>query len=256
MTEGYGTDLLAATEAVDRRHFWYRARSEVIAAAAARALGDGSAGPIVEVGCGNGAVLGALVRRFPGAAVVGLERFVEGASAAARRTGAPTAVADVACLPVRSAVRLVGAFDVVEHLDDDLGALRSLHGVLRPGGSLLLTVPADPKLWSAFDEASGHRRRYTQSSLAAVVEGAGFELRYLTPFMALLHLPARLRRRSSPDYAPGAEPDAAALVAAELQVGGVVNAVLYRVLRQEARVVARGRRLPSGTSLLCEAVRP
>lgn len=251
MTVGYDPSLLAATEAAEHDHFWYRARREIIVAAAASAspaLATG--GAVVEVGCGNGGVLAALANGFPRASVIGLDRFVEGAATAHQRAATPTAVCDVGTLPLRAAVDLLGAFDVIEHLDDDEGGLRSMRTALRASGTLLLTVPAHPRLWSEFDEASGHRRRYTARSLSAVVNSAGFEVRYLTPFMTILYPAARLRRGRS--ACPPA--NAAAVVEAELQVSAPLNALLYRVLRQEARAVARRRRLPTGTSLLCEAV--
>jgi SAM-dependent methyltransferase len=251
MSAGYEPSLLAATEAAEQNHFWYRARREIIIAAVASASpGLANGGRMIEVGCGNGGVLAGLVASFPEARVIGLERFREGAMVAHQRTSAPTAVCDIASLPVRGHIDVIGAFDVIEHLDDDEGALREMRAALHSSGSLLLTVPAHPRLWSDFDEASGHRRRYTVQSLSAVVARAGFEVRYVTPFMTILYAAARVRRRHK--ARPSADP--ASVVEAELQVSAPLNAMLYRLLRQEARVVARRGRLPTGTSLLCEAV--
>ncbi|MEY2453464.1 MAG: hypothetical protein QOD92_3038 [Acidimicrobiaceae bacterium] len=249
---GYDPSLLTATATAEDTHFWYRARREIIVAAVASGwprLARGSR--IVEVGCGNGGVLDALVHAFPHTHVFGLERFVEGATTAHARTKAPTAVCDVARLAVRPGIDVIGAFDVIEHLDDDEEALSSMRAALDPSGRLLLTVPAHPRLWSDFDEASGHRRRYTAESLTAVLGRSGFEVRYVTPFMTILYAAARVRRRrhTTTTFAHAAE-----LVAAELRVSSPLNAVLYRMLRQEVRVVARRGRLPTGTSLLCEAV--
>lgn len=250
MSVGYEPSLLAATQAAERDHFWYRARREIIVAAIRRAaplLEDGS---IVEMGCGNGAVLEALVDGFPRATVIGLERFAEGAAVARGRTGAPVAVCDIERAPLRRAADVVGSFDVIEHLDDDESGLRAMRDLLRPSGVLVVTVPAHPELWSAYDEASGHRRRYTASSLCSVLDRAGFDVRYITHFMSILYPAARLRRRRARQQSL----DAAAVVAREFDVSRAVNAVLYRILRQEAHAVARHRRLPTGTSLLCEAV--
>lgn len=69
--------------------------------------------------------------------------------------------------------------NVLEHLEDDLGALRSLAACLRPGGHLLLLVPAHPALYGPMDKMAGHFRRYTRSVLRARFEGAGFGLRVL-----------------------------------------------------------------------------
>jgi SAM-dependent methyltransferase len=75
-------------------------------------------------------------------------------------------------------------FNVLEHVPDDAGALSSLHGVLAPGGSLLLLVPAHPHAFGSIDEMLGHERRYRKRRLAERLAGAGFEtaeLRHVNP---------------------------------------------------------------------------
>jgi SAM-dependent methyltransferase len=66
--------------------------------------------------------------------------------------------------------------NVLEHLDDDLGALRAIHRKLRPGGRLALFVPAFGCVWTALDERIGHKRRYTQEGLADIVAQSGFRV--------------------------------------------------------------------------------
>lgn len=70
----------------------------------------------------------------------------------------------------------VVSVNVLEHIADDRSALRGLHGVLRPGGSLCLFVPALPALFSAFDRTVGHHRRYTRSGLEDAVRDSGFSV--------------------------------------------------------------------------------
>jgi SAM-dependent methyltransferase len=76
------------------------------------------------------------------------------------------------------------AYNVLEHIPDDVGALRSLSDLVRPGGAVILVVPAFPSAMSRFDRAIGHQRRYTRASLRAALEEAGLtveELRYVNP---------------------------------------------------------------------------
>jgi len=73
-----------------------------------------------------------------------------------------------------ASVDAAGAFDVTEHIEDDLGFLRELGGILRPGGRLYVTVPAFPFLWSQEDTDTGHYRRYTLPAIEAVLRKAGF----------------------------------------------------------------------------------
>jgi hypothetical protein len=128
--------------------------------------------------------------------------------------------------------------------------------LLAPGGALLLTVPAHPVLWSYFDEASHHCRRYTRRELAGKLTRAGYRIEYLSPYMASLfplmwlgrRLAAALHRGT--DHTPSYSD---ALASAELQVRPGVNELLAWVLAQGTRLLARRCRLPLGTSLLAIA---
>lgn len=70
--------------------------------------------------------------------------------------------------------------EVLEHLDDDLGALTAIRELLASGGNLVVTVPANPELWTQWDDLAGHRRRYRKAQLAALLSSAGFNVREIT----------------------------------------------------------------------------
>src|SRR5690606_14588702 len=130
---------------------------------------------------------------------------------------------------------LVLLADVLEHVDDDAGALRWLLDALSPGAHALITVPAGPELWSAHDVALGHRRRYTPESFSALWQGARVTSRLLSPFNARLYLPIRLRRRwSRPTDRTG--PDLAAVDVRTLPAP--LNRLLLRAFAGEARRLA------------------
>ena len=140
---------------------------------------------------------------------------------------------------------LAVSLDVIEHLEDDLGALRELRRAVAPGGALLLTVPAYQWLWSGHDVINHHHRRYTRRSLQRVAEEAGWRQVRTTYFNSLL-LPVAILLRvmdrvdtktteSSLDLWVPPEP---------------LNWVLERPLALEAALIARGGRIPSGLSLL------
>lgn len=76
-------------------------------------------------------------------------------------------------------VSFVYSSNVLEHVDDDLGALRDIHRKMCPGGRLALFVPAFESIWTSNDDRVGHRRRYTRESLAAVVERSGFRVEHV-----------------------------------------------------------------------------
>ena len=170
-------------------YWWHRGRQAIVERIVARCVAAGSR--ILDVGCGTGATTRVL-RRF--GSVVGFDVGAE-ALRRARARGLPVARASAARLPARPAsFDLVVALDVLEHLDDDVAAAREMLGALRPGGQLLVTVPAYPFLWSGHDEALGHRRRYRRRELEAALERAGFELAFSTYLMASI-LPAAIAVR-------------------------------------------------------------
>ena len=115
--------------------------------------------------------------------------------------------ADATKLPVADeSLDLVVAFDVLEHLEDDVSAAKGIFNALRPGGLFVVAVPADPKLWSAHDEAVGHVRRYTRPTLTALLAGAGFEMESVRS----LERPAAAGRLAAAQEVGGQRPRGAA----------------------------------------------
>jgi len=167
------------------QYWWFLARRELILE-----LLEGLPGgaererTILDIGCGTGANAAAF-QRF--GQVVGLD-LSPLALDCSRRRGLRTLVQGGAeAIPIadRSA-EVVVATDVIEHLDDDLAALREFHRVLKPGGRALVTVPAYEFLWSEHDDAMMHRRRYTRGLLRRRAETAGFEVERITHHTSLL----------------------------------------------------------------------
>jgi SAM-dependent methyltransferase len=174
---------------------------------------------------------------------------------ARRRLGAPLALVDLGHPPpLAPGQSLLAFFDVLEHIDDDRATLRWAGSILAPGGVLVLTVPAHPVLFDEMDRLAHHRRRYRRAELREKLEEAGFEVRHLGHFMALL-VPGLLLARSVGRLLPGALRDPARRRDAELRVVPGLNAILLGLLRFEA-LVGRIVSWPFGTSLLAVAVRP
>ena len=239
-----GIDRLLA---VEDRHFWFRARNQIIAAliqTPIHALPDGFR--ILEVGCGSGNVLRVLKAVAAGrGSVEGLEVSEPAAAAARARTGLPITNGHLADLHAPESYDIIAAFDVLEHIRDEHAALSEMRARLKPGGRLILTVPAHPGLWSAFDVASEHMRRYTSTGLPEALARAGFTVEYLSYFMSLL-FPAMWLRRN---LLKADRRDLAVVYDAEFRIVPGINRVAYEVLRQEAHLIRRGGRLPFGTSL-------
>jgi SAM-dependent methyltransferase len=187
-------ELERRTLAAEDGHWWYRGRRAIVLDAVRRALAEGASRPrILDAGCGGGAVLAELALLGP---AVGLEPSPASRERALARGVAEVVDGDLARLPFADReFDLVTALDVLEHLDDDRGALAELRRVVRPGGALVVTVPAHPRLWSSHDELNHHRRRYTSGTLRAVAAGGGWEVDRLTHFNSLLLPVAAVARR-------------------------------------------------------------
>jgi SAM-dependent methyltransferase len=230
---------------LEARSFWFRGRSDLIDWALRRYFP--SARDFLEIGCGTGYVLSRLHEAFPALALTGSELFGEGLAFARQRLGGGARLLqlDATGLPFHAEFDAIGAFDVIEHIEDDASVLTNLHAALRPGGGLLVSVPQHAWLWSDTDVAACHVRRYSRRELRRKLETAGFELLRMTSFVSLL-LPAMLlaRRRRRAGMAE---------VEAELALPAPLNSIGYAMLRLEAWLVRLGIDLPAGGSLLAIA---
>lgn len=237
------------------RHFWFRSRNRIVRDVVERLLPSlPPDSPILEVGCGTGNVLRVLRETCPAATVVGMDLFAEGLGFASRRTTASLVQGDMHRPPFRAQFGVIGLFDVLEHLPDDRLVLRDLRAMLQTGGYLVVTVPAHPTLWSYFDEASQHQRRYRPQELCRKLNDADFHVEYLSQYMMSAFLPMWLgrrlaalgRRRSGATAGRSAEE----LATQELKPTPIVNELFLGLLAVERAWLARGRALPLGTSLL------
>jgi SAM-dependent methyltransferase len=238
-------DYEQQTFQAEDRHWWYRGRRIVLERVMdGLELPCGESPPrILDAGCGSGRNMVEFARR---GAVTGVELSPASVEKARARNSGEVIEGSVLQMPFSDAsFDLAASLDVIEHLEDDLGALRELRRVVAPGGALLVTVPAYQWLWSGHDEINHHHRRYTRRSLLAVAERAGWTQARTSYFNSLL-LPAaillrvldRFSRRtteSSLDLWVPPEP---------------VNRALELPLVLEAATIGRGGRIPAGLSLL------
>ena len=233
---------------VDEHHWWYRGRRLIVHTELTRLkLKDDAR--ILDAGCGSGRMLQDLAE-YGG--VSGIELNPDAAELAASRGCGEVKTGRLEQLPWGDGTfDLITCLDVIEHVPDDRRALAELRRVSKPGGWLLLTVPAYQALWSLHDAANHHFRRYSRRSLRLVAIEAGWRLLRMTSFNSmLLPLAAAVRlaqRRRQPDsnYNP------------QLKLGPTwLNSVLERPLRVEAKWLDRGGTLPAGLSLLAVLENP
>ncbi len=230
----------------DQHHWWFVARRKILAALIERAVRPPAGARILELGCGTGHNL-AMLGRFGHVEASELEPAAR--ALAETRLGRPVASAALPDLSMYEAgsFDLVALLDVLEHVEDDSAALASIATRMKPGGKLIVTVPANRWMWSAHDSAHHHHRRYSKAGLAKVMREAGFEISLLSHFNSLLFPPiaaarlvGKLTARESADDSIPARP---------------VNLVLQSVFGLEAGLIGRVP-LPFGVSLVAIVRRP
>jgi SAM-dependent methyltransferase len=231
------------TLSVEDRHWWYRGRRRVVARVLA-GLDLPPGARILDAGCGGGGNLPLLARYGQ---VTGLEPDASARASALQRGLGEVVEGGLEALPFADGrFDVATALDVIEHLDDDRGALVELRRVLAEDGFLIVTVPAYGWLWSPHDVANEHRRRYERKQLLAAAESAGWQAVRASYFNSVL-LPAvavhRLwqRRRIGEEAPPVSDFE---------RTPAWADRMLELPFRLEAALISAGVRVPAGLSLL------
>lgn len=245
----YPPEVYDVIAPVEGRHWWHASRNEVISLALAGERRRRGLRTLLEVGCGTGFVLAHFERM--GFDVCGLDMQIEGLRHARRRTTAPLLRSGRPEIPLAAPVDVIALCDVLEHTEE-APLLSVCRDAIRPGGLLLVTVPALPFLWSLEDELSGHKRRYTRATLRRALVESGFRVVRLRPFHAVV-TPLAWWFRASRKTQQDSPPDVAAFFAASLAPPGpFVSGVMRSVLWVENRLGMLAP-LPLGSSLLALA---
>ena len=214
----------------DSTHWWYRARRDILSDYLTRYGNVPKDARILEIGCGTGHNLPMLAEFGE---VDAIEIDPAAREIAGERLGKPVGDAPLPDLPgvARGSYDLVAVLDVVEHIADDVAALKGMASLLRPGGKILIAVPAHQWLWSAHDVVNHHHRRYSKGSLVKAIEAAGLKPRKLTYFNSLLfplaavaRIAGRMTGRDDSDDSPPAKP---------------LNALFEAIFRLERHAVGR-----------------
>jgi len=242
---GFEADYFAVLAGLEAKHFWFCNRNYLLNWAVKRYFPRAT--KMLEIGCGTGFVLASLSKNQPAMELAGSEIFLEGLTFARQRLPEVELMQmDALQIPFEAEFDLIGAFDVIEHIEADTEVLRQMHQAVPPGGGILLTVPQHPSLWSAFDEHSHHQRRYTRRELVGKVERAGFRVRRVTSFVFLL-LPfmfaTRRRKPANGNYD----------LFKDLRLNPVMGSLFRGVMAFESLLIRMGLSLPAGGSLLLVA---
>ena len=230
---------------LDSVHWWFKARRDIVGSFLNKRSLDSSV-RILDVGSCGGGMLDLLINYGH---VDAVEKDATSAEALRAKYGDRIGVIHAECGPQSrfDSHEFISMFDVLEHIDDDVGTLKSLTESLPSGGWFVATVPAFQFLWSGHDVLNEHKRRYTAKELRTKIEGAGLTIKRLTYFNTFLFPMIWASRMIS--NATGRTDSDVTLPSA------FVNRILYRIFSFEKRVLS-STDLPFGVSLIVIAQKP
>lgn len=231
---------------LDSCHWWFVARRKILDSIIRRIVRPTAGARILEIGCGTGHNL-EMLSRF--GRVTATELDPDARALASKRLGRavePVALPDLSGFPEGS-FDLVALLDVLEHVRDDRSALEAIWTRLKPGGQLIVTVPANPWMWSAHDVAHHHYRRYRKAKLEHLARESNFEIKLLSPFNTILFPVIAAARAGGKLLGRDSADDA--------MPPGPLNALLRRLFALEAEMIGR-LPLPFGVSLVAVFRRP
>ena len=252
-TADYPREGFEITAGIEAQSFWCRTRNRILRQVFMRFTDRSRPLDVLEIGCGIGGVLREL-QSIPNLRLTGAEVSLEGLSFA--RASLPDVdfiQLDATSLPFREEFDVIGAFDVLEHIDADEAVIQQVHKALRPRGMFIITVPQYQWMWSTHDELFRHKRRYDRRLLAARLEPAGFELIYVTSFITAL-FPLMMAARLF-DRRHAAVENTGTAITTHVDLSPAVNWIFDKVMRVDELALRLGVVLPFGGSLLAVAVK-
>lgn len=234
---------------LEREHWWFKARSRIIASHAAELVEGITYPEILNVGVATGATSGMLEKYGK---VTSLEYDKDCCQFLKEQLDFDVIQGSVTELPFENAsFDLVCAFDVIEHVEDDSRALEEMVRVCKPGGKIMVTVPAFMSLWSEHDEINHHFRRYTESSLKDLfAENKEGKINFISYFNAILFLPIYIARRVSNLLSSKKHEKADLQSDFSKFKTGMLNSILYKIFLAENFLLKKRKTFPAGVSIL------
>lgn len=248
-SSGFNPSYFGELAPLEAKNFWFRARNRLVIWALKKYCPKFRS--FLEIGCGTGYVLSGIAKAFPLARLHGSEIFTAGLAFASTRL--PTSdfmQMDARRIPFYEEFEVIGAFDVLEHIEEDEQVIAEIYRALVPGGMLMLTVPQHTWMWSTVDDYACHVRRYAAKPLHEKLQAAGFEIVRSTSFVSML-LPlmyvSRLLKRLVP------KKGGSMTTAAELRLPAWLNFIFEKMLDIDLALTRTGIDLPLGGSRLVVA---
>lgn len=241
---GFKPNFFSELAQLEESNFWFRSRNNLILWAIQKYCDK--LGSVLEIGCGTGYVLSAIAKNFRETRLSGSDIFTEGLEFASNRIpSAELMQMDARNIPFFEEFDVIGAFDVLEHIEEDEKVLSQIYTALNPQGHLIITVPQHAWLWSSMDQFACHARRYSCDDLCHKIIKAGFSIVRTTSFVTAL-LPAMMSTRIIRRNQSAESID----LKKELQLAPWINNLFYKIMQTEVWLIKKGINFPVGGSRL------
>lgn len=233
--------------------FWFRTRNQLIEYLFKKYTDQSVKQTFMEIGCGTGYVLKGL-SKLPNAELIGSEIYVNGLTFAQKRLPQVKFVQlDARDMPFENEIDNIGAFDVLEHIEEDEAVMKSVYTALKPGGKFYISVPQHQFLWSNIDEYLCHKRRYSRSEMLGKLRAAGFEIRWVSSYVFTL-FPAMAISRLLKKKAPASN-TYNKTVQTEIVLPKFLDSLMDGLMGIDKLLIKMGLSLPVGGSLYVVAVK-
>jgi ubiquinone/menaquinone biosynthesis C-methylase UbiE len=232
--------------ALENTYWWFQGRKRIILNLVRKHVpGLNLKARVLDVGCGTGLILEAL---HSYCRPIGLDFSHKALLYCRDRKLNLLILGNVDILPVSAeSCDVVLALDLLEHIEDDSALMRDFHRIIKPGGYLMLTVPAHQFLWSEHDEALSHYRRYSYLQLLAMIREAGFRPVKTSYAISFVFLPIVVFRLAQKIFKKRQEPKTHLI-----RLPGAANKILIWLLLIEGFLL-KFINLPFGVSIICLA---
>ncbi len=245
----YPNEGFEITEKVEEKSFWVRSRARILEREIRKILVNVHASvKFLEIGCGTGFFLRQLTS-IKNIELTGSEIYINPLKYAKSKGSAVNFIQLNACdIPFESTYNIIGAFDVIEHIDDDVSVIKNVHKALVEGGYFILTVPQYMFMWSYIDDLVKHKRRYSRQDILNKLVTNNFEIIFVSSFVFTL-FPLMLIQRIM-DRKPKATINTASDFKERVDIPNWMNWMFNKIMKIDEFLIRLGISLPFGGSLL------
>jgi SAM-dependent methyltransferase len=249
----YPSDVFKLLFEIEEKNFWFVNRNEIILNLFKKYLGK-EANKVLEIGSGTGYVLKGLNDIFKKYNLYGSEIHLEGIKFAKNRLPNIEFIQmDATNMPFENEFNAIGAFDVLEHIEDDVKVIQEVHKALKIGGLFIISVPQYQWMWSINDDIAYHKRRYSRKELKEKLTIEGFDIIYISSFVfilfPLMYISRLLKRKKNHEITD----EIILREMNELKLNPLINSIFGLFMKVDVFLIKMGISLPFGGSLITVA---